>query len=136
MTNAGPPRNPGLGPGDLEFRARGFRSVGIRVDRDRCLGLYRIWALTPGVRGLFLACFISIRENPAFESLGRETLSPTLLEEPSATSTWRFITRVIGRVAIRISHMRGLITPQITSHEAPSRVPEQRKSPGSVGLGF
>ena len=53
MTNAGPPRNPGLGPGDLEFRARGFRSVGIRVDRDRCLGLYRIWALTPGVRDCF-----------------------------------------------------------------------------------
>ena len=34
--------------------------------------------------------------------------------------SWVVITRVLSRVAILIIHIRGLITPRITTHEPPS----------------
>ena len=36
--------------------------------------------------------------------------------------SWIVISRVISRVTIPIIHIRGLITPLITTHEPPSRV--------------
>ena len=35
--------------------------------------------------------------------------------------SWVVISRVISRVTILIIHIRGLITPLITTHEPPSR---------------
>ena len=35
--------------------------------------------------------------------------------------SWVVISRVISRVTILITHIRGLITPLITTHEPPSR---------------
>ena len=35
---------------------------------------------------------------------------------------WVVISRVISRVTILITHIRGLITPFVTTHEPPSRV--------------
>ena len=35
--------------------------------------------------------------------------------------SWVVINRVISRVTIVITHIRGLITPSITTHERPSR---------------
>ena len=37
-------------------------------------------------------------------------------------STWRFMGRVISRVTILITLLRGLIPPLITTHEPPSRI--------------
>ena len=36
--------------------------------------------------------------------------------------SWAVISRVISRVTILITHIRGLITPLMTTHEPPSRV--------------
>ena len=36
--------------------------------------------------------------------------------------SWAVVTRVISRVTILITHIRGLITPLITTPEPPSRV--------------
>ena len=35
--------------------------------------------------------------------------------------SWVVISRVISRVSILITHIRGLLTPLITTHEPPSR---------------
>ena len=37
--------------------------------------------------------------------------------------SWLVISRVISRVTIVITYIRGLITPLITTHEPPSRIP-------------
>ena len=36
--------------------------------------------------------------------------------------SWVDISKVLGRVTILITHIRGLITPPIAIHEPPSRV--------------
>ena len=38
--------------------------------------------------------------------------------------SWVVISGVISRVTIIITHIRGLVTPLITTHEPPSFVPE------------
>ena len=40
--------------------------------------------------------------------------------------SWAVISGVISRVTILISHIRGLITPLITTHEPPSRLLRKR----------
>ena len=47
---------------------------------------------------------------------------PTLDEAPVLGGSWVVINRVISRVTMLVSHVRGLITPLITTHEPPSRV--------------
>ena len=36
--------------------------------------------------------------------------------------SWVVISRVIGRITIVVTYVRGLITPLLTTHEPPSRV--------------
>ena len=45
----------------------------------------------------------------------------SLTEDPAVLGgSWVVISRVISRVTILITHIRGLITPLITTHEPPS----------------
>ena len=43
--------------------------------------------------------------------------------------SWVVISRVISRVTILISHIRGLITPLLTTHEPPSSHSDQSENP-------
>ena len=38
--------------------------------------------------------------------------------------SWGVISGVISRVTVIITHIRGLITPRITTHQPPSKGPE------------
>ena len=49
--------------------------------------------------------------------------------------SWAVITGLIIRVTILISHIRGLVTPLITSHEPSSRVQHPRFSCGLEVVG-
>ena len=44
--------------------------------------------------------------------------------------SWVVISRVISRVTILITHIRGLITPLITTHEPPSKFCGERSELG------
>ena len=55
--------------------------------------------------------------NPPPETLRSENEGKLLL-----VGSWAAISGVISRVTISITHIRGLITPLITTHEPPSRV--------------
>ena len=42
--------------------------------------------------------------------------------DPYFLGSWLVISRVISRITIVITHITGLITPLITTHEPPSRI--------------
>ena len=75
------------------------------------------------------------RRSPAPKELGsRSSGAFTRTASRLLGGSWVVISRVISRVTILITHIRGLITPLITAHEPPSRFPSRRLLNGAEAL--
>ena len=95
----------------LQEKARlGFRGMGLRRLRGASKSL--------SARGER----VNLRIFLVLYSLGLGALRSRCPSKTRSRSlpTWRFISRVISRVAILITHIRGLLTPLMTTHEPPS----------------